>query len=165
MNEITEGTASAWEPVVFEGIAQDRTLNFIKVEEHTTLVIMNMLDVLIKANDATGSHVELLPEFSYCPILKDSSGDVLPLYKFIEILDECLDYEDVKAEMPSFSFAQIEGAISFLRKIAQFNLASVDIDEEIDQQLLKDIVFRNELQNGLADQESMHVLNFNQCDR
>lgn len=163
MNEITEGTASDW-GVVFDDDSYGRNLNFAKIE-YNTLLIGDMLDLLMMASDATGSHVELSPEFSYCPVLKDRSGQVLPLYKFIEILDECLDYEEVKEEMSTFSFAQINGAISFLRKIAQFNLAGVDFDAEIDQELLQDRAFRRELENGLADQESSYVLNLNQCNR
>lgn len=164
MNEITGDTYSNWGFVAEEGSFDTIEINFTKIE-HSTVLVGDMLDLLNQANEATGSYVDFRPEFSFCPVLKNDLGQVLLLYKFIEILDECLDYEEVKEEIPSFSFGQINGAISFLRKIAQFNLAGVDIDAEIDMALLESPAFKNELKNALADQESRHVLNLNQCDR
>ena len=165
MDEITEGTAADWEPVVFEDVSQDRRPSFIKIEEYTTVYVSDMLGLMIEASHATGSQVEICSEFCFCPVLRDSNGRVLPLYKFVEILDECIDYEDIREEMPTFPYTQINGALSFLRKMAQYNSAGIDIETEMDQELFQDRGFLEKLRDGLADQESGHVLNLNQCNR
>jgi len=89
----------------------------VKMIVETTVyaqLVPGVLDLFVKASETTGSHVELSPEFYFCPTLKDNLGRVVPLYEFVEILDELIDYEDIKKELPTFSFAQINGAISFL---------------------------------------------------
>ena len=165
MNEITEGTAADWEPVVFSGVFQDRRPSFIKIEKYSTVYVSDMLGVMLEASYATGSQVEISPEFCFCPVLRDGNGRVLPLYKFVEILDECVDYEDIREEMPTFSYTQINGALSFLRKMAQYNSDGIDIDTEMDQELFQERVFLEKLRDGLADQGSSHVFNLNQYNR
>jgi len=152
---------------IFETASAEVTGQIIMVEETTvyTQLVPNVFDLLVKASETTGSYVELSPEFYFCPVLKDDTGRVVPLYEFVEILDELIDYEDIKKELPTFSFAQINGAISFLRKVAQFNTANIDIDAVIDEDLVQDPNFLNELRRGIADQESNHVLNLDQLNR
>jgi len=140
----------------------------VKMIVETTVyaqLVPAVLDLFVKASETTGSYVELSPEFYFCPTLKDNLGRVVPLYEFVEILDELIDYEDIKKELPTFSFAQINGAISFLRRIAQFNTAGIDIDAVMDEDLAQDQVFLDELRQGLADQESNYVLNLDQPNR
>jgi len=149
-------------------MVQSEDIGRIEVVQETTVyaqIAPNVLDLLVRASEITGSYVELSPEFYFCPVLKDNTGRVVPLYEFVEILDELIDYEDIKEELPTFSFTQINGAISFLRKIAQFNTADIDIDAVIDEDLVQDPNFLNELRRGIADQESNHVLNLDQLNR
>lgn len=152
---------------IFETESAEVTGQIKMIVETTvyTQLVPNVLDLLVKASEITGSYVELSPEFYFCPVLKDNVGRVVPLYEFVEILDELIDYEDIKKELPTFSFAQINGAISFLRKVAQFNTADIDIDTVMDEDLVQDHSFLDELRQGLADQESNYVLNLDQPNR
>lgn len=169
--QISEITVPSGDQFDFYDTSQMESLEvvgqIIMVEETTvyTQLVPNVLDLLVKASEITGSYVELSPEFYFCPVLKDNTGRVVPLYEFVEILDELIDYEDIKKELPTFSFAQINGAVAFLRKIAQFNSADIDIDAVMDEDLVQDQVFLDELRQGLTDQESNYVLNLDQPNR
>lgn len=98
------------------------------------------------------------PAFHYIPVIIGDGGRAVPLYQFVEVLDEIVDYDSVIAELPHLSYAQVGGAISFLRKIAQFNPRNIDIDYIEDQQLSEDPVFVEELRKALADKETSRVL-------
>jgi len=170
-NEFGEITVPLEDGFIFSDsslMVQSEDIGQIRVVQETTVfaqIVPNELDLFVKASETTGSCVELSPEFYFCPVLKDNAGRVVPLYEFVEILDELIDYEDIKKELPTFSFTQINGAISFLRKFTQFNTANIDIDAVIDEDLVQEPNFLNELRRGIADQESNHVLNLDQLNR
>jgi len=99
----------------------------------------------------TGGYVQLLPEMNYLPALIVNNSKPIFLYEFIELLDEIVDYDQIKAEYPTLSYAQIGGAISFLRKIAQINAKDIDIDEFEDEELI------DELREALQSKENVSV--------
>jgi hypothetical protein len=54
---------------------------------------------------------------------------------------------------------QIDGAISFLRKVAQYNPHEIDFDAMEDEEIRSDPAFLDELRRALADKETSRVLN------
>jgi len=114
---------------------------------------------------ATGGHVKFLHEYADCPLLLGNDGRPVALYEFIEAIDGAVDYDLLREEFPTVSFAQIHGAISFLRKVAQFNSAGVDIDEQEDLAAASDHNLIEALKKAIADQEVTRVLDHSERDR
>src|SRR5437764_6184681 len=83
--------------------------------------LQNTALLLHRASEATGGYVKLLPQCHYCPVLIDAHDKAVPLFEFVEVLDGIIDYDQIKEELPSLSYAQIHGSMLFLRKVAQFN--------------------------------------------
>lgn len=125
----------------------------------------SVVESLVMASVATGAHVQLIPEMSFCPILMGDDKSPVYLYEFVEALEDVVDYDDIKKELPSLSVHQISGAIAFLRKISQFNAKGIDIDELEDEELVNDEAFLSELRKAFADQEVARVLNDDKSDR
>jgi hypothetical protein len=118
-----------------------------------------------KCSDATGGYVQLRPEYKYIPVLVGNDGQPVPLFHVVEVLDEFTDYSQIHNEMPTLSYAQINGAVAFLRKLAQQNPHDIDIDKIEDEVLAHDEVFLEELRSAFADSETTRVLNFSERDR
>lgn len=93
---------------------------------------------LTNASRSTGGHVKFLSEFSDLPVLLGNDGNPVALFQFIEAIDGAVDYESVGEKLPTLSYAQMNGAISFLRKVAQFNTKRIDIDESEDLEAADD---------------------------
>jgi len=114
------------------------------------------LQLMKGISDSTGGHVKFYEEHMHFPVLIGDDDRPVSLFLFVEVLDQLIDYGAIREELPSLSYAQIAGAISFLREIAQINPDGIDIDEreaeEDEQELL------NQLREGLADQEIARVL-------
>ena len=127
--------------------------------------LMTVLDTFNEWSVDTGGHVQLLQEFSFCPVLMGSDSLPVFLYEFIEIIDETVDYDRIREELPTITSAQIDGAISFIRRLTQFNMKNVDIDGLIDQELTQSNNLLIGLTEGLGDQENNLVLNLEECDR
>lgn len=119
------------------------------------------LEILAKASAETGNIVQLLPECHFLPVLIGEDGGMVLLYQFIEAIDGLIDYEAIKEEFPSLTDRQIYGGINFLRKVAQFNASSIDVDALEDDEILKDPSLIGELKVAIANQEISRVLNFN----
>ncbi|WP_435546814.1 hypothetical protein [Desulfobacterium sp. N47] len=83
-----------------------------------------------------------------------------PLFSLIEVVDELIDYDRIIQELPGISYSQINGAISFLRKVAQFNMKNIDIDDTLDDELAANDSFLSELRKAFADKGDTRVLNF-----
>jgi hypothetical protein len=115
---------------------------------------------LLKASNETGNHVQLQPEYGFCPMLVGNDSTPVLLYRFVEVLEELIDYTDVKDELPTLTIGQISGAVSYLRKLAQFNTRGVDIDALEDEALAHDDSFLSDLREALADEEAARVLDF-----
>jgi len=120
----------------------------------------NLLSVFKNVATMTGGYVQVEENFAHLPALIGSDSEPVFLYEFIEVIDEILDYEKIKESLPTLSFAQIDGAISFLRKLSQFNTAGMDIDDYIDEEFEGDDDFIEELKAAFSDQEVASVLNF-----
>ncbi|MGA9772329.1 MAG: hypothetical protein WBV94_25070 [Blastocatellia bacterium] len=120
----------------------------------------NTVLLLHRASKATGSYVKFPSEYYYCPVLCGYNDDTVPLFEFVEVLDSVVDYDKIKEEFPSLSYAQIHGSMMFLRKVMQFNILDKDIDEEFGDES----EFIDEIRQALADWENTRVLNFNKQD-
>jgi len=112
---------------------------------------------LIECSMSAGGYVRFSPEIGYLPALIDSNSKPVYLYQLIELIDELLDYDQVKEECPTLSYAQIGGAMAFLRKIAQLNPKEVDIDELEDEFISENPELVGELRQALADREIVNV--------
>jgi hypothetical protein len=132
---------------------------------HGTLSpLQNIVLLLYRASRSAGDYVKLMPKYRFCPVLLNEDQSVVPLYEFVEVLDGITEYDKIKAELPGLSYAQINGALMFLRKVAQFNSADVDIDDLEDDRTTNDQNFIEELRQALFDQEKTRVLDFREHD-
>jgi hypothetical protein len=120
---------------------------------------LSVLGQYSQYNDATGGYIKFLPENSYCPALVGKEGQHVFLFRFVEVLDELIDYEKVREQLPGLSSRQIGGAIAFLRKVAQFNCAGVNIDDLIDSAEASDETLVTNLRSTLSAQGESVVLN------
>jgi hypothetical protein len=83
----------------------------------------------------------------------------LPLYSFIEGVDGLIDYEKIVNEYPGLSYSQISGVFTFLKRVAQFNIKAIDIEQLIDDEMADSETFLSELRAAMK-QETTRVLNF-----
>lgn len=130
------------------------------------LVTMRKIQAVIQtfseASRATGGHVQVLPEYHFCPVLIGSDRDAISLAEMVEAIDEFVDYEALCNEYPTLSGAQINGAISFLRKLSQTNSRQIDLDALEDEQIAGDVQLIEMLKQAIADKEIVRVLGNNQ---
>jgi len=109
-------------------------------------------------SEATGGYIRLKPEHRFFPVLIGDGNTVIPLYEFVEVLDEVLDYDLLLKELPSLSYSHVGGALAFLRRLAQTNPANIDLDQIEDDEMLSSPAFLEELRTALADKETSLVL-------
>lgn len=119
---------------------------------------MTILGQYSQYNEAVGAPIELLPEYSFCPVLTGQDRKPVFLFQFIEVLDGLIDYQEVKKQLPGLSFRQIGGAIAFLRKLTQFNFKGIDIDAFIDSEESIDQELQDNLRSALSVREASIVL-------
>jgi hypothetical protein len=136
----------------------------VEFGEGTLSPPQNIALLLYRASKATGDYVKLLPSYHFCPALIGDDDKMVGLYHFVEVLDGIIDYDKIKEELPNLSYAQINGSMMFLRKVAQFNIKDIDIDELEDEQFEDDPVFLDELKRAFADQETTRVLSVDKRD-
>jgi hypothetical protein len=117
------------------------------------------LKTLLESSDSTGGYVQIQQELGCLPALIGNDERPVFLYEFVEALDGAVDYDVLKEEFPTLSYAQINGAINFLRKVAQFNMRGVDIDALEDEEDANDEELMNALRNALTHGETSRVLN------
>lgn len=110
-----------------------------------------------QVSQETGGYVRLQEEYGMCPALIDADGQPVFIYELVEAIDGAIDYDDIKGEFPSLSYAQISGAIMFLRKLASFNVKGLDIDH-IENYADSDPAFIETLRQAFADKEPKRVL-------
>lgn len=134
--------------------------NVLQAFRNTTVI-----HCFVTASQATGNYVKFLPKYDFCPLLMGNDDNPVALYEFIEALDGAVNYELLKEEFPNLSFAQINGAISFLRKVAQFNIQGIDIDEIEDLETANDPDLIESLKKAIADQETSRVLDHSERNR
>ncbi|MFH0984295.1 MAG: hypothetical protein V1882_02040, partial [Candidatus Omnitrophota bacterium] len=107
---------------------------------------------------SSSERVMILPEYSFCPTLIGSDNQPVFLCDMLEVIDELLDYDKIKAEIPTISYAQIDGAISFIRKLLHFNSKSLDIDDLREEMTCQNELFLRRLRNSLTSPEPASVL-------
>lgn len=107
----------------------------------------------------TGGYVHIDPELGCLPALIGNDARPVYLYEFVEAVDGLIDYDGVKGEFPTLNYAQISGAIAFLRKVSQHNARGIDIDALEDEADANDVELTNALRNALNDVETSCVLN------
>lgn len=106
---------------------------------------------------SSGDYVKILPEMNCIPILIGNDERPVFLYHLVEALDEFIDYDRIEEEYPTLSYAQIVGAVSFLRKLAQTNTAEIDVDDLEDEFDSKDEALIEELRIVPNSGEEVHV--------
>ena len=121
--------------------------------------LLGVIHEFKRNSEETGSYVQLLNEFACCPVMIGSDENPVFLYELIEVIDENIDYERLKQELPTLSYSHFSGAISFLRRLSQFNINSIDIDELEDEEFLSSEKLLGELRTALTE-GNKHVLNF-----
>ena len=102
--------------------------------------------------------MRLEPKYNFVPILVGNDKKPVALFELIETLDEMIDYNNIKAEFPTLSFAQIDSAFSFLRKVAQFNALGIDFDMMDDEDIATNKELLDELRRASNDAEAARVL-------
>lgn len=126
----------------------------------SSLHVINMPKVLYALrtwNKQAGGYIQLSPDFAHLPILIGNDNEPVALYELVETLDGLVDFDDIQEEFPNLSYAQIDGAIAFLRKVAQYNSKGIDVDDLEDEAMAQDQEFLRELREALADQETFRV--------
>lgn len=111
------------------------------------------------ASKHAGGYIRITKEYAGLPVISRQQGRPVYLYEFVEVLDGLVDYEDIQAELPGITYSQIYGAIRFLRRIAQFNIAGVDIDDLEQRVMAQDAQLLEALRSALQNNEEMRVLN------
>jgi len=119
---------------------------------------MGILEVLMRFSESTGGYVQLVPEYAYFPILIGRDGKPVPLFKFLEVVDEIINYDEIQEALPNLSYSQISGALSFLKKVSEFNLRGIDIDDIENEIDADDVGLVHNLGDGLSDKEIARVL-------
>ncbi len=118
-------------------------------------------DVFAQACERSGGTVVLNPDFGCLPMIIGRNDEKVLMYKFVEVLHELVSLADVQQELPSLSYRQIEGGITFLRSLTQFNIRGVDIDAEEEQLLEASPKFQQQIKDALK-MEQNRVFTFEQ---
>ena len=126
--------------------------------------LIGVIEIFSEISKATGEDVILRQVYDYFPVLVGNDKKPIPLFEFVEILDETIDYEIIKEELPTLSYTQIYNAISFLRKISSVNIRGIDIDEAEELFDEEDEKLISELKKGFEDKEIKRVLYQDKCN-
>lgn len=113
----------------------------------------NVFHYYAQESDACGRAVLFNPQIGCLPYMLGDDNNPVFLHKFVEVIDEYIDHAVLKAEFPNLSYGQIAGAISFLRKLAQFNINGIDIDDLEDAEREASPEFQAMIEQSLAEQE------------
>lgn len=136
--------------LLLTGVHQENTRIFNRVA---------LLKALVVCSVSTGGYVQINPQLGCLPALIGSDARPVYLYEFVEALDGLIDYASVKEEFPTLSYAQINGAIAFIRKIAQTNAKGIDIDALEDEDDANDVELMKAIRSALNSGEASRVLN------
>lgn len=117
--------------------------------------------VFAQACERSGGIVVLNPDFGCLPMIIGRDGEKVLMYEFVEVLHELVSLADIQQEIPSLSYRQIEGGITFLRSLTQFNIRGVDIDAEEEQLLEASPKFQQQIKDALKMEQS-RVFTFEQ---
>lgn len=130
------------------------------VQEATTKALnrIALLKVLVECSVSTGGYVQVNPQIGCLPMLVGNDSRPVFLYQFVEALDGLVDYDRIREEFPTLSYAQIDGAMAFIRKVAQINARGIDIDELEDAADAEDAQLIDALRTAVNDRETSRVL-------
>jgi hypothetical protein len=162
-----DNTLSHSGAMISKATSSSETPTFSSILGNVLREALNMAFVhwLTNASRSTGGFVKFLDDHADLPVLLGNDGNPVALFEFIEAIDGVVDYEALREELPTLSYAQINGAISFLRKVAQFNTNGVDIDDLEDQETANDPDLIEAMKKAIADQETSRVLNHSERNR
>lgn len=134
--------------------------------EHVRIAIMNTGTAMYFTNvrQHVGGSVTLSSTWKMLPVLTLAHQEPICLFKLIDALDAVVDYDDVIAQLPGISYSQIYDGLRFLRKLVQFNLAGLDIEQLEAQEITQDGEFLEGLRTALRDKETMRVFSSTQSD-
>ncbi|HZG52772.1 MAG TPA: hypothetical protein VEZ40_11615 [Pyrinomonadaceae bacterium] len=136
----------------------DDYLTVVQDASTHSLQRITLLKMFIECSTVTGGYVHINPQLGCLPALIGSDNEPIYLYEFVEVLDGLIDYDAITEEFPTLTYAQIGGALAFLRKTAQFNARGVDIDALEDEADANDPELINALRVALNDRETSRVL-------
>lgn len=122
------------------------------------LGLAGVIEFYSVSSSLSGALVMIRPQYSFCPTLIGNDNQPVFLFDFVEVIDGLLDYDRIKEEIPNISYAQIDGAISFIRKLLQFNSKSLDIDDLGEEMASQNEHFLERLRSSLTTQEATSVL-------
>lgn len=123
---------------------------------------IGVVEMLTRVSESTGGYIKLVREYAYFPVLIGSDNKPVPLFKFVEVIDEKIDYDEIREAFPNLSYSQIDGALSFLKKVSQFNSGGIDIDDIEDERDAEDADLLRDLNDGLSNKEIARVLHQHQ---
>ena len=132
--------------------------NQARKSQHKDASLNSIAEFYASVSETSGGFVQVRSEHACLPLMIGSDGQPVFLYMLVEFLDEYADYGELKGEFPTLSYGQIAGAMSFLRKLAQFNLSGIDIDKEEDDSLENSEEFQAIIERAVKDQETLRVL-------
>ena len=135
-------------------------LSQYRMDTACKLGLAGVVEVYNVSSVLSGGYVMILPQYSFCPALIGSDDQPVFLFDFVEVIDGLLDYDRIKEEIPNISYAQIDGAISFIRKLLQFNSNSLDIDDLREEMSFRNGLFLDGQKSSLTTSEPASVLNF-----
>jgi hypothetical protein len=135
-------------------------LSQYRMDTACKLGLLGVVDFYNVSSVSSSGYVMILPQYSFCPALIGSDNQPVFLFDFVEVIDELLDYDRIKEEIPNISYAQIDGAISFIRKLLQFNSKSLDIDDLREEMSSRNELFLDRLRSSLITSEPTIVLDF-----
>jgi hypothetical protein len=140
-------------------VESDRMLTLVSDASTEALRNVAVFKALLRCSVSTGGYVQITPEYGWMPTLIGNDERPVFLYQLVEVLDGLVDYDSIKQEFPTLSYAQISGAIAFLRKAAQHNGSGVDIDALEDEADAENPQLIDALRTALNDREISRVLN------
>ena len=143
------------EPAVFSTSTAPDQLEKLYGHIAQSLGELAVYQAIVKCQENTG--VIMHDEFHYMPSILNSRGTFLPLYEFVEVLDGIVDYHEISGEL-DLTYTQIDGAMTFLRRLAMINPQGFSPDQyelELDAQ---DPELLEALRQGISSQEGLRVL-------
>lgn len=135
-----------------------QTLDEISSRLHSIEEIIYSIRFFETISAKTGGVIKLDQKFGFFPVILREDGSPIPLYYFVEVIDELLDYQKLKEEFPELTFSQIENTLAFIRKLSAINMFNADIDElesEFDEY---DFSLIQALQESITDGDKTRVL-------
>lgn len=78
------------------------------------------------------------------------AGTEVYLRDFVDYIDESIDLDEAKECFPELSYAQIVGAINFLRNLAEFNIGNIDFSSLEEDMIESDPEFQDQVRKAIS---------------